>query len=368
MPHKELAIRHLKDAAMLGFTMKEKNFSDFSEKFSSIKQRRPLYGQIELTYKCGYNCVHCYCKNEPKTELNFSFWKGIFNQLKKEGSLELTLTGGDPVLHKDFMKIYDYAKKKGFLINLFTNAHNLTDDIIAFLEKNPPLNIEITINSLDRKNYEKITGVGGSLEKTMENIHRLKARGLPLVLKCNGLKENKHEILKIKKFVESLLGKWKFKYDSFIFPGLKGEKEPLLHRLEPEEIKEIERQDKDMLEQRIKQARHQNEWFNPDGLYHCNSWFMNFYISPQGLLQFCNLSRKFSADLKKEPFKKGFEKFLDILKVKPKKKSKCWNCGLLEYCYRCPARAFLETGDEEKPVEYYCQLAKVTKEFMDGLR
>jgi len=347
--------------------MKEKEYCDFFQKRQSAKTRKPLYGQIELTYQCGYDCIHCYCRDEPKTELGFDFWKDILGQVKKEGCLEITFTGGDPVLHKDFIRIYDYVRKKGFLINLFTNAHNLNDKMIVFLEKNPPLNIEITLNSLDKKNYERITGIKRSFDKAMKNIHKLKDNELPLVLKCNGLKENKHEILKIKRFTEKLLGKGKFKYDSFIFPGLKGEQEPLLHRLEPEDIKEIEGKDKDMFAQRIKQAKEQSKWFNPAGLYHCNSWQRQFYINPQGVSQFCHLSKDFSTDLKREPFKKGFDKFLQILEEKPATNSKCHSCQIKEYCYHCPARAYLETGDKEAPVSYYCRLAEATKEFMDKL-
>lgn len=346
--------------------MKEKKYSDFSQKLQG-SQRKPLFGQIELTYRCGYNCIHCYCKNEPKTELSFGFWKDILVQLKEAGCLEVTFTGGDPLLHKDFLKIYRYARDKGFLINLFTNAHNLTDKLIDFLAKNPPVNIEITLNSLDKKTYEKITGIKNSFDKTMKNIHKLKDKNLPLVLKCNGLKENRDEILKIKKFVEDFLGKGKFKYDSFLFPGLSGEKEPILHRLKPEQIKEIERKDKQMFAQRQEQAKHQSQWFNPEGLYHCNSWWTRFYINPQGFLQFCHLTKDFSTDLKKEPFKKGFDKFLQILKEKPKTESKCHSCRLKEYCYHCPARAFLETGSREAPVDYYCRLAKISKDFKDKI-
>jgi len=340
--------------------MKEKSYADFSRKLEGVKERWPLYGQIELTYRCGYKCIHCYCKNEPKTELGFDFWKSVINQLRKERCLELTLTGGDPVLHKDFTRIYSYAWEKGFLTSLFTNAHNLTDEIIGLLEEKRPLNIEITLNSLDRKNYEKITGVKDSFDKTIANIQKLKKKKLPLVLKCNGLKENKHEILKIKSFTEELLGKGKFKYDSLIFPGLNGEKEPVSHRLEPEEIKDIERQDPDMLKQRMKEAGHRSRWFNPGGLYHCNSWWTRFYINPQGLLQFCHLSKVCSTDLTKEPFKKGFDRFPRILGEKPKTDSKCHSCELKEHCLHCPARAYLETGSTEAPVSYYCRLAETT--------
>jgi len=186
----------------------------------------------------------------------------------------------------------------------------------------------------------------------MLNINKVKERGLPLVIKCNGLKENKDEILRIKEFTEELLGKKKFKFDPFIIPGLNGEEAPKSHRLTAEEIINIEKSDSDILEQLKKGGSCRQSLFNPSGLYHCNSWFTQYFINPQGSLQFCHLTGKYSTDLKKETFKNGFDGFLRVLGEKNKTDSRCIECEYKEYCYHCPARACLETGDEEAPVEY----------------
>lgn len=345
--------------------MKEVSYSDFVEGLQGLKKRAPLYGQIELTYRCPCDCAHCYRANQPEEELDSSFWKGVIDQVYALGGIELTFTGGDPLVYSDFLEVYRYARNKGFLINIFTSGCDIGEKILTHLEKEPPLSIEITLNSLDRDNYERITGTEGFFDKMMRNVREIKERGLPLVLKCNGLKENKDEILKIKKFTEGLLGKGKFKFDSFIFPGLNGEDEPKSHRLGPEEIAEIEDSDSDMIVQRQEELNHQSCWFNLGGLYHCNSWFNHYFINPQGVLQFCHLTKECSSDLKKEAFKDGFDRFPEVLKLKYKTDSKCVNCELKERCYKCPARAFLETGDAESPVEYYCELAKARK---DGIR
>ena len=40
---------------------------------------------------------------------------------------------------------------------------------------------------------------------------------------------------------------------------------------------------------------------------------------------------------------------------------KCIYCKLRKFCYHCPARAYLETGSEEAPALYFCELAKMAK-------
>lgn len=347
--------------------MRELNFDDFSKQFDKKTDKSfPLNGQIELTYRCNFKCLHCYVDSRDLSdthakELSFHQWKRILDQVHQLGGVYLVLTGGDPLLHKDFFAVYDYAIEKGFLVSVFTNGSTLTDEHIRHFARKRPFNIEITLNGITQKTYEKITGIKGSFARVMEGIKKVKESGLPLVLKTNGLKENKDEIFKIKQFIYDLLGKGKYKFDSFVFAGLDGSSEPAKHRLTPEEIFEIEASDPEMVSQRTEQAKnHKGLWRSGEYLYHCNSWMRGYYINPYGLLQFCHLSDKYSTDLLKEPFKKGFyEEIPKLLNEKYKTDSKCQSCKNKEHCYHCPARAYLETGDEEAPVEYFCALAKL---------
>ena len=356
--------------------MKEIDFDDFSknldEKFS---KRIPLEGQIELTYRCSYHCPYCYCAsyNKPKNqrqELSFSQWKNILDEILKLGGVYLTLTGGDPLLHKDFLCIYDYAKSRGFLVSIFTNGYLLDDRYIRHFIDNRPFNIEITLNGITARTYENITQVKGSFKRVMGTIKKIKESGLPLVLKTNGLKENRDEIFKIKKFIYKLLGKGQYKFDSFLIAGLDKNKEPTKHRLTPQEIEELETVDPDMSACRLEQMKNDHGlWRSGEYLYHCNSWMRGYFINPCGLLQFCHLSTKYSTDLTKESFKKGFyEEFPKLLNDKYTTDSKCRRCEFKRCCHHCPARAFLEVGDEEAPVEYFCELAELKAKKLKELK
>ncbi|MCK4308001.1 SPASM domain-containing protein, partial [candidate division WOR-3 bacterium] len=170
--------------------------------------------------------------------------------------------------------------------------------------------------------------------------------------------------LKIKEFIYKMLGKGKYKFDSFIVAGLDGSLEPARHRLKPQEILEIEAKDPDMIKQREEQARYSHGlWRSSEYLYHCNAWMRGYFINPYGLLQFCHLSNEYSTDLTEGSFKRGFyEEFPKLLNEKHKSDSKCITCEYKDSCYHCPARAYLETGDEEAPVDYFCKLARIQVE------
>jgi radical SAM protein with 4Fe4S-binding SPASM domain len=349
--------------------MEKRNIIYLALKTAGKKEHYPWCGQLELTYRCSLDCVHCYGKAmaDGKRELTTAEWKRIIDTLHREGCLWLVFTGGDPLIRDDFLQLYSYAKKKGFIITVYTNGHLLTGKIIARLVKEPPLSIEITLNGITSKTYESITQVKGSLARVVKNIRLLAKTKIKLILKSNCLKQNKHEIAGIKAWTEKVLGgaaenKLRFKYGPLIYPRLDGDRTPCDYQLSFEEMVEFKRQDGDIWRGYQEELHRDSPGPQRDGsfLYRCDSWKQYFHINPYGRLKFCSLSDKFSVDLKTTPFKEGFYKFSRLLGQKFKTDSKCRDCRLRPVCYFCPARAYLETGNEEAPVPYYCRLAKET--------
>jgi len=90
------------------------------------ERRLPISGTFELTMRCNLNCVHCYGRlpiddmQSQREELSFSEVCALLDDAAQAGCLWLLITGGEPLVRPDFIDIYTYAKKKGFLITLFT--------------------------------------------------------------------------------------------------------------------------------------------------------------------------------------------------------------------------------------------------------
>jgi radical SAM protein with 4Fe4S-binding SPASM domain len=375
--------------------MKKLQCGYFFYRLFNKKAHYPFSGQIELTYRCNLNCIHCYCKGSEGIsrksyvvsrksevvsqksevrELTTEEWKRILDEIHREGCLGLCFTGGDPLMRKDFLEIYASAKAKGFMVTLFTNGQALTPEIINYLVKSPPSSIEITLNGITKTTYEAITQVPGSFLKVMKTIKALKEKKLPLILKSNCLKQNKHEIGRIKAFTDKFFAKlprdrYRFKYDPLIFPRYNRDKTPCNYQLSFKEILAVKKQDPDIWKQYQESlnCKFPRLGRKRDFLYCCNAWLKQFFINPYGWMKFCDLTDKFSIDLKTTPFREGFYNlFPQLLKEQFKTNSKCRDCQLRPICYYCPARAYLETGDEEAPVPYYCRLAKAMARQMKG--
>jgi radical SAM protein with 4Fe4S-binding SPASM domain len=361
--------------------MKRLNSGYYFHKLYNRKEHFPFEGQFELTYRCNFECVHCYCKgsepeniNPKQNELDTSQVKNILNEIKKEGCLFIVFTGGEPFLRDDFLEIYSHARNLGLLVTIFTNGYLLNKKIINFLVNQPPLSIEITLNGISKKTHELVTGVKGSFERVIDAIKLLAKSNIRLRLKSNCLRQNKHEIAGINKFTQDVLGRpnnkaFYFRYDPIIHARLNGDRSVLKFGLSTEEMFETKKQDPDIWEEYQRQTHCDFPQLNRDGnyLYHCNNWMQKFFINPYGRLKFCSLSDKFSVDLKHASFREGFYSvFPRLLDEKFKTDSKCRSCRLRPICYYCPARAFLDTGNEEGPVPLYCSLAEADSRNMKG--
>ena len=108
-----------------------KSYQDFSSNLHERMQaeRVAASATIEISRRCPLKCVHCY-NNLPmgdmdakRGELTYSEHCRILDELAEAGCLWILYTGGEIFARKDFLDIYTYAKKKGFLITLFTNGN-----------------------------------------------------------------------------------------------------------------------------------------------------------------------------------------------------------------------------------------------------
>ena len=261
---------------------------------------------------------------------------------------------------------YSTPNRKGTRVRRKTISIMNRKMFSKFLKEYPPRSIEITLNGITKETYEAVTRINGSFNKVMKNIKELADRNMPLVIKANCLKQNKGEIHKIRAFTKKLLGedKKRFKFDPHIYPRLNRDKTSCQYRLNPSELKGVWESDAEIYiehEERL-QAEH-NLTRDKGFLYQCNAWMSNFFINPYGKLKFCQFTEKFSTDLRKSSFREGFYNvFPNLMKERFKSNSKCKNCESRAFCLHCPARAYLETGNEESPVPYYCELAKMYAE------
>lgn len=185
-------------------SQKPKQTFDEITTFASRKNRYLLRVLLELSPICNFTCPFCYVRKTPqemleegKKVLRFSYWKDILDQLFEMGVLYIGFTGGECMLHPDFVEIYEYAAYKGFFIYLISNCSCLSDHILDTFKKFPPKTINITVYGSSEKTYQKICGNGEYYNKVRTNLKRLSEENIPFAIQMTVSRDNVSDIPEI---------------------------------------------------------------------------------------------------------------------------------------------------------------------------
>ena len=82
----------------------------------------PIAGNFELTARCNFNCPMCYVHMTEEQvaasgkELTAQQWLQLARDAKDRGMIFALLTGGEPLIRKDFFEIYKGMKEMGILV------------------------------------------------------------------------------------------------------------------------------------------------------------------------------------------------------------------------------------------------------------
>ncbi len=332
--------------------------------------KRPNVCQFEITFGCNLHCKHCYtdCYNKPaylKKELRTKEIRFILDKVYEAGVIWLCFTGGDPLTRKDFLDIYSYARDKGFIITVFTNGYSMTEKIARYFKEKPPFVIEMTLNAVTEDLYEEISQVKGSFEKVMKGINLILKENLPLKIKTQISRDNLGEFHKIKNFIKGL--GLKFRPESDLHARLNGNSAPCNLRILPQEVLRsngkrrlsdndcrLSQKREDTLRLRSGQGGEKTDLFRcaiggGDGIN----------LDPYSNMFLCNLIRKPAFNLLKVDIGYASNRLLPLVRNRKfVSNSKCRGCSLREFCSWCPGRAYLEAGNEEASIPYYCERAK----------
>ena len=141
----------------------------------------PTNLQVELTTTCNLRCSYCYRKsgsNEAKGRLATSKLLEILRVLSDNGLHSVELTGGEPLLHPDFIQIVRFCGERFSIIGLLTNGTLITESLIKellpFREK---MVISVSLDSNIRSVHDDRRGQKGAFDKTTNGLRLLSRQG-----------------------------------------------------------------------------------------------------------------------------------------------------------------------------------------------
>jgi len=140
--------------------------------------------RLSITDRCNYRCVYCRTGDGVHyRELTSDEYVRMVQILAGLGIEKLRLTGGEPLLRHDVVKLVERMAAlrtpagNPLDIAMTTNGHLLAD--LALPLRNAGLNrITVSMDAVDPETFTRITRVPGSFERVLAGIRAAQAAGL----------------------------------------------------------------------------------------------------------------------------------------------------------------------------------------------
>ncbi len=146
----------------------------------SLRTSAPFRFDLALTYACNNRCVHCYSSSPADgREMGTRGWFGVLDRVAEIGTPNVVFTGGEPTLRPDLPDLVRRGESLGLVTGLVTNGRRLADRRLAEELVDAGLDYaQVTLESHRREVHERITGVPGSWEETVQGIRNLAELGI----------------------------------------------------------------------------------------------------------------------------------------------------------------------------------------------
>lgn len=316
----------------------------------------PTSIQIELTTACNLRCSYCYRKsgpNEPEDRLATSRLLEILVVLLNNGLHSVELTGGEPLLHPNFVQIVNFCGERFSLIGLLTNGtlitESLLDKLLPFRDK---MVVSVSLDSHIPTVHDARRGRRGAFDKTANAIRLLSQQGF-LTRVSMSVDQHNWKDIESTLLLARQLGASMFTY-SPILPFGRAEHNFGFWSYEAEEVLQTEKQ----LAEKYKGFLHflpedtTLEIHQPGG---CGAGHRVYAMDPRGLVRPCvtfdenqaifgSLAKQSPADVFSRKLSSAFAM------IEPPHPDVCGSCKWALFCQHCSLRGLMASqwvGEEK---------------------
>ena len=339
----------------------------------------PLSGTFELTPMCSMSCKMCYVRMTPeevaasgKRLRTVEEWLSLARQVRERGTLLLLLTGGEPFTYPHFRELYEALRAMGFVISINTNATLIDEETVAWLKKNPPQRLNITLYGSSDETYARLCNHPTGYTVVTHAIDLLRDAGILVKLNCSVTPENVGDLEEIVRYSDER--KLILQATSYMFPPLRRDESSIgkNERFSPEDCAYTEARIR-LLQRGAENLRgyctaieeHQPPEEDPLSVdcegesMRCRAGKSAFWVTWDGRMVPCGMLNE-PAEL---PFESGFNIAWERVRERARAlrlAPECATCDAKDYCRTCAAMVYTETGDYTIKPQYRCDLIRAT--------
>ncbi len=156
--------------------LNSKAYSRFVDLHLISQTAGPSHAQIAVTNLCPQNCSYCYNKDRDGKVIDTDTVIRVASELKEMGMVWFGLTGGEPLLNRNIIKIVE-AVSEDCAVKLFTTGCTLTRDRAVGLRDAGLFSVSVSLDHWDETVHDAARGYRGAFREALKAIDLFKELG-----------------------------------------------------------------------------------------------------------------------------------------------------------------------------------------------
>lgn len=326
----------------------------------------------EITRRCNLNCVHCRSLSEleAKGHPDFSTEEGfrIIDDISSFAKPVVVLSGGEPLLRKDWHELASYGTEKGLRMCLATNGTLITQEICGLIKDAGIKMVSLSLDGSTAGIHDNFRNQSGAFEGTINAARFFRENGISFLINSSFTRRNQADIPNVLRLAKELgATAW---YMFMIVPTGRGA-EIMEELISPEDYEELlkwhyemEKKEQDLLvrptcaphyyrvrmqlaRKEGKKVEHRNLKFSTGGSKGCLAGQLICLIDVDGNVLPCSYFPLSAGNIREKSIRQIWDdsRLFSQLRDFSSYKGRCGVCEYNRVCGGCRARAYAVTGD-----------------------
>jgi len=339
-----------------------------------MKARLPLDGTFELTPVCNMDCRMCYVRMSPAQQQAIGplhtgeEWLELAHVCRDRGMVFLLLTGGEPLLHPDFIHVLTEINRMGIVTTVNTNGTLINESIVSDLRRAGASRLNITLYGASDETYDRLCGNPRGFSQVSNAVSLLCAAGIDVKINMSITPYNVDDLEQMLAWCKSR--KLQVQCSTYMFPPIRkdGSRIGVNDRMTPQDaaytglMSDYYRMGRELFKTSL-EAETYPRMADDDCMIpvegrgvRCRAGGCTFWVTWNGVMMPCGIM---PAEEGINAFEVGFDKAWEHVKAYTdaiRMPAKCAACPAEEHCHTCAAMCVSETGAYDIAPQYRCDM------------
>jgi len=157
------------------------------------------YLELNITDRCNLACAHCYLGPSRSGDMPLSLISRAMEEFALMQGLRLLITGGEPLLHREFWKMNERLREYPFRSVLLSNGTLITQETARRLKVHE---VQVSLDGWEAS-HDRLRG-DGSFKKAVQGIEHMLAQGTRVSVATMVHAFNLNDFERLEKFLQEI--------------------------------------------------------------------------------------------------------------------------------------------------------------------